>query len=208
MLPKPIRAATPPNPIARPSDLQSPNFSCSPKNRWINAIDNGTIAIRIPATDELIQRSPSEIAEKGKTNSASEKAQIGPRCPPKERSAPPRQAMGSNIRVLSNTRLKAITAGDTSTNESLMKKYGNPQIKPSAANALHPLQLKALPQSGRSAIAHASRECDSRGRSATQEENSRWVRVTAPLLDSKQPNRTLRATGFEFLSQSVSDGRN
>ena len=95
----------------------------------------------MPVTEELIQRSPNEIAENGMTNSASAKAQIAALCLPKECRAPRRHAIGNRIKLPSITRPKATTTGESSCTDSLMKKYGSPQMMPNAAKAPHPRQL-------------------------------------------------------------------
>ncbi len=107
-------------------------------------MDSGTIAIRMPVTEESIQRSPNEITEKGITNSAIANAQIAALCFPREWRAPRRHAIGSRIRLPSITRPKATTTGDSSCTDSLIKKYGSPQMTPSAAKAPHPRQLNLL----------------------------------------------------------------
>src|SRR5579859_5590975 len=99
------------------------------------------MAMRMPVTDELIHRSPKEMVEKGMANSANAKAQIAALCFHKERKAPRRHAIGSKINVARSTRPKATTTGEISCTDSLMKKYGNPQMMPSAANAPHARQL-------------------------------------------------------------------
>ena len=80
------------------------------------------MAIRIPVTEELIQRSPSEISEKGIANSTRPKAAMAVLCLPQERSAPLRQAMGSSIIAASTTRQNARVNGETSCTATLMKK--------------------------------------------------------------------------------------
>jgi hypothetical protein len=119
----------------------NPRRSCTPKNRWISAIDSGTMAMRIPVTEELIHRSPNEMTKKGMTNSANANAQIAALCLPSERKAPRRHAIGSRTNVASITRPKATTTGESSCTDSLIKKYGRPQMTPSAAKAPHPRQL-------------------------------------------------------------------
>src|SRR6202171_457306 len=141
IVPNPSKAATPTNPNPRPRMRHNPKCSCTPKNRWISAIDSGTMAMRIPVTDELIHRSPNEMTKKGITNSANANAQIAPLCLPKERKAPRRHAIGSKINVPRVTRPKATTTGESSCTDSLIKKYGRPQMMPSAAKAPHPRQL-------------------------------------------------------------------
>src|ERR1700688_501080 len=141
IVPNPSSAATPTNPNPRPRMPHSPKRSCTPKNRWISAIDSGTMAMRIPVTEELIQRSPYEITEKGITNSANANAQIAALCLPRERKAPRRHAIGSKINVPKPTRPKATTTGDSSCTDNLIKKYGRPQMMPSAAKAPHARHL-------------------------------------------------------------------
>jgi len=75
---------------------------------------SGTVAIKIPVTEELIQRSPNEIAENGMMNSATAKAHTAALCALKVRSAPRCQAIGSRISVPSATRPQATTNGDSS----------------------------------------------------------------------------------------------
>src|SRR4030081_2133719 len=141
IVPNPSKAATPTNPNPRPRVRHNPKRSCTPKNRWINAIDSGTMAMRIPVTEELIHCSPNEMTEKGMMNSANANAQIAALCLPKERKAPRRHAIGNKINVPSATRPKATTTGDSSCTDNLMKKYGRPQMMPSAAKAPHARQL-------------------------------------------------------------------
>src|SRR6202035_6187104 len=102
------------------------------------------MAMRIPVTEELIHRSPYEMTEKGMTNSANANAKIAALCFHKDRRAPRRHAIGSKITVPSVTRPKATTTGDSSCTDSLIKKYGSPQMMPSAANARHARQLTAF----------------------------------------------------------------
>src|ERR1700737_743463 len=141
IVPNPSKAATPTNPNPRPSMRPNPKRSCTPKNRWISAIDSGTMAMRIPVTEELIHCSPNEMAEKGMMNSANANAQIAALCLPKERKASRRNAIGSKINVPSATRPKATTTGASSCTDSLIKKYGRPPRGPSAAKAPHARQL-------------------------------------------------------------------
>jgi hypothetical protein len=97
-------------------------------------------------TEELIQRSPSEINVNGIANSTSPKAQIAALCLPSVRSAPRRQAIGINTSVASTTRLKARITGETSCPATLMKKYGSPQMIPKATKAAQPRHVtKTLP---------------------------------------------------------------
>src|SRR5258708_6503649 len=145
IVPNPSRAATPTNPNPRPRMRHIPKRSCTPKNRWISAIDSGTMAMRMPVTEELIHRSPYEMTEKGMTNSANAKAKIAALCFPKDRKAPRRHAIGSKIRVPSVTRPKATTTGESSCTDSLIKKYGSPQMIPIAPKAPHPPQLTPTP---------------------------------------------------------------
>src|ERR1039458_10290738 len=86
-------------------------------------MDSGTMAMRMPVTDESIQRSPYEITEKGMTNSASAKAKVAALCLPKDTRAPRRHAMGSKMAAPKTTRPNATTTGDSSCTESLIKKY-------------------------------------------------------------------------------------
>ena len=72
-------------------------------------------------------------------------AQIAALCLPKERKAPRRQAIGSRTNVPSVTRPNATTTGESSCTDSLMKKYGRPQMMPSAAKAPHARQLTRYP---------------------------------------------------------------
>src|SRR6267142_6178051 len=141
IVPNPSKAATPTNPSPRPRMRHNPKRSCTPKNRWISAIDSGTMAMRMPVTEELIHCSPYEMTEKGMTNSANANAKIAALCFPKDRKAPRRHAIGSRITVPSVTRPKATTTGESSCTDSLMKKYGSPQMMPSAAKAPQPRQL-------------------------------------------------------------------
>ncbi len=80
------------------------------------------MAIKIPVTEELIQRSPSEISENGIANSTNPKATMAVLCSAKERSAPRCRAMGSNINAASSTRQNARVNGETSCTATLMKK--------------------------------------------------------------------------------------
>src|ERR1700730_17230377 len=130
MAPNPSKAATPTNPKPRPRMRHNPKRSCTPKNRWISAIDSGTMAMRIPVTEELIHRSPTEMTEKGMANSANAKAQIAALCLPKERNGPRRHAIGSKINVPSITRPNATTTGESSCTDNLIKKYGKPPQQP------------------------------------------------------------------------------
>src|SRR6202167_4616110 len=97
--------------------------------------------MRMPVTEELIQRSPKEITEKGMANSTNANAKIAALCPPKERSAPRFHAIGNRIKAPSVTRPNATTTGESSCTDTLMKKYGMPQMRPSAAKAPHARQL-------------------------------------------------------------------
>src|SRR5271170_901312 len=108
-------------------------------------MDSGTMAIRMPVTDELIQRSPREIAENGIANSTNANAQIAVLRLVKPRSAPRRQAIGTSIAAAIATRLNATSRGATSCTAILMKKYGKPQMMPSAAKAVHARQLTRSP---------------------------------------------------------------
>ncbi len=63
--PVPNSAATPMKPSERPMIRQTPNDSRTPKKRCSSAMDSGTMAIRMPVIEELIQRSPREIDRKG-----------------------------------------------------------------------------------------------------------------------------------------------
>src|SRR6202522_809017 len=141
IVPNPSKATTPTNPNPRPRMRHHPRRSWTPKNRWISAIDKGTIAMRMPVTEESIQRSPNEIAEKGMANSTNANATIAALYVPKDCSAPLRHAIGNRIEAPSVTRPKATTTGESSCTDTLMKKYGTPQMMPSAANAPHPRQL-------------------------------------------------------------------
>lgn len=49
---------------------------------------SGTAAMRMPVTEESIQRSPIEMAENGMMNSTTPKAQTATLCVPNERNAP------------------------------------------------------------------------------------------------------------------------
>src|SRR5579863_5487060 len=97
--------------------------------------------MRIPVTDDEIHFSPKEITKNGITNSANANARIAALYWPKERSAPRCQAIGSRMAAPSATRPKATTIGESSCTDSLMKKYGSPQMMPSAAKAPQPRQL-------------------------------------------------------------------
>jgi hypothetical protein len=97
--------------------------------------------MRIPVTEESIQRSPIEMVENGMMNSTIAKMQTATLCVPNERNAPRCQAIGNSIAAASTMRPQATTKGESSWTANLMKKYGNPQITPSAANANHPRQL-------------------------------------------------------------------
>src|SRR5271169_2789471 len=104
-------------------------------------MESGTIAIKIPVTEELIQRSPNEIAENGTANSTNAKAQIAALWLRSGRSAPRRQAIGTRIAAAISTRLNASSSGATSWTAILTKKYGRPQMMPSAAKAIQARQL-------------------------------------------------------------------
>ena len=122
MLPSPSNAITPLNPISRPSTRQGPKRSCTPKKREINAMISGMVAVRMPAIEELIQRSAIAMAAKGTANSASANAQIERLCASSGRKAPRRQAIGSKMSVASTMRAHAISHGESSCTASLMKK--------------------------------------------------------------------------------------
>src|ERR1700680_1011045 len=102
------------------------------------------MAMRIPVADDEIHRSPNEITKKGITNSAIAKAKIAALCLRKGRNAPRRHAIGSRIEVPSAARPNATTTGESSCTDSLMKKYGRPQMMPRAAQAPPPRQLTDL----------------------------------------------------------------
>ncbi len=74
-------------------------------------------------------------------NSANANAQIAALCLLKPRSAPRRQAIGTRIAAAIATRLNAMSSGETSCTAILMKKYGSPQMMPSAAKAIQALKL-------------------------------------------------------------------
>src|SRR5579862_8305982 len=77
------------------------------------------------------------------TNSTIAKATMGPTCAAADRRAPRRHAIGSNISAANVMRPQATTNGETSSTASLMKKYGTPQMIPSAANAVHDRHVTA-----------------------------------------------------------------
>ena len=115
-----------------------------PKQRASNAIHSGTVAMSIPATEELIQRSPTLMAVNGTAISITAKANTARLCCSSARKAPRRQAIGSRIAAPMVVRHQAIIAGSSSTSASLMKKYGRPQMMPSAANADQARQFKVV----------------------------------------------------------------
>src|SRR5579863_5280029 len=145
IVPNPSSAATPTNPKPNPRMRQNPRRSCTPKNRCMSAIDRGTMAMSMPVTEELIQRSPTEISANGTTNSAIANAKIATLCPPRDFSAPRRHAIGTRTKAASVTRPKATVMGESSATASLMKKYGRPQMMLSAAKAPHARQLTSTP---------------------------------------------------------------
>src|ERR1022692_2141451 len=103
----------------------------------------------MPVTEELTQRSPSAIAEKGIANSTKANTQSAHLCWPRERSAPRCHAIGNKIKVASETRPQAMISGDSSGTANLTKKYGSPQIIPSAANAIQLRQLTVCSSNAR-----------------------------------------------------------
>ena len=120
--PNPSSATTPTNPSVNPSDRRAPNRSCTPKDRDSNTTHMGTVAMRMPVTEEPIHCSPIDIAAKGITNSANANATSAPVCPVSEASAPRRQAIGTRMSAASVTRLQAIISGGTSVTATLMRK--------------------------------------------------------------------------------------
>jgi hypothetical protein len=83
---------------------------------------SGAPAMRIPVTDELIQRSPNEIAENGTTNSIAGETRRSPPCDSRSgRNAPRYQAMGSRMSAAIVNRLQATTNGDNSWTAIRMK---------------------------------------------------------------------------------------
>ena len=83
----------------------------------------GTVAIRIPAIDELTHRSPSEMRMNGTmqprrtTNTSMVRL-----CDPRPRSEPRFQATGSRAAAPNAIRAHATPTGGTSVSASLMKK--------------------------------------------------------------------------------------
>ena len=123
-----------------------PNCSCTPNERDSSTTHIGTVAMRMPVTEELIHCSPKEIAANGIANSARAKRKEPPRAREAEPSAPRFHAIGTRTAAASTTRHQAISNGGTSATASLMKKYGIPQITHKAANAVHALQLTIKPR--------------------------------------------------------------
>src|ERR1700722_10247807 len=138
--PKPMSTTTPTKPSANPAARLTPNCSCTPNERDNSTTHIGTVAMRMPVTEELIHCSPSEMAAKGTTNSTSAKATSAPPWARNFGSAPRFHAIGTRIHAASPTQTKGATSGEISATASLMKKYGTPQMTLSAANAVQTRQ--------------------------------------------------------------------
>ena len=122
MVPSPNSATTPMKPTASPVSRKLPRCSRTPNKRASSTTQSGTVAMRMPVTEELTHRSPSAIIEKGTTNSTTAKANSAALCRPSGRNAPRFHAIGSRTAVPSATRPQAITSGDSSGTASLTSK--------------------------------------------------------------------------------------
>jgi hypothetical protein len=94
----------------------------------------GTVATRMPASEELIQLSPSAIIENGMTSSAMANAQTAPLCDNTGRSVPRAHATGTRTTAPSAMRAHATPAGEISSRAILIRKYGMPQITHNVMN--------------------------------------------------------------------------
>ena len=72
---------------------------------------SGTVAINIPASDELTQRSPRAMRKNGPTSSAKANAQTAPLCRRSSASAPLFQATGNRTKAPSAIRAHATPIG-------------------------------------------------------------------------------------------------
>jgi hypothetical protein len=134
---------TPQKPIARPAMRSAPIFSRTPNNGAMTTTLSGTVAMRIPVSDELSHCSPIAISENGTTSSATANAVTAHLCANARCSEPRRQAIGTSTMAASVMRPHATHTGERSCRASLMKKYGRPQIAHKAANVAHARHVMA-----------------------------------------------------------------
>jgi hypothetical protein len=100
----------------------APMRSFTPNSGAITTTLNGTVAIRMPVSDELIHCSPIAISENGTTSSATAKVETAIVCANARCKAPRRQAIGASTMAASVMRPHATHTGDRSCRASLMKK--------------------------------------------------------------------------------------
>jgi hypothetical protein len=112
----------------------APSRSLTPNSGAMTTTLNGTVAIKMPASDELIHCSPIAMSENGMTSSATANAVTAALCANALCSAPRCHAIGTSTMAASVMRPHATHTGDRSCRASLMKKYGRPQIAHKAAN--------------------------------------------------------------------------
>jgi len=119
---RPTIAMTPQKPIASPATRDAPRRSLTPNSGAMRTTLNGTVAIRMPASDELIHCSPIAISENGTTSSATAKAVTAVLCANAFCSEPRCHAIGTSTMAASVMRPHATHTGDSSCRASLMKK--------------------------------------------------------------------------------------
>ena len=119
---RPTIAMTPQKPIARPAIRSAPMRSLTPNSGAMRTTVSGTVAIRMPVSDELIHCSPIAISENGMTSSATANAVTAVLCANAFCREPRRHAIGTSTMAASVIRPHAMHTGDRSCKASLMKK--------------------------------------------------------------------------------------
>ena len=113
---------TPQKPIASPAIRSAPMRSLTPNSGAMRTTVSGTVAIRMPVSDELIHCSPIAISENGMTSSATANAVTAVLCANAFCREPRRHAIGTSTMAASAIRPHAMHTGDRSCKASLMKK--------------------------------------------------------------------------------------
>jgi len=119
---RPTIAMTPQKPIASPAMRSALMRSFTPNSGAITTTLKGTVAIRMPVSDELIHCSPIAISENGTTSSATAKVETATLCANARCREPRRHAIGTSTMAASVMRPHATHTGGRSCRASLMKK--------------------------------------------------------------------------------------